>query len=163
MESVCAGNRTVGSNPTLSAKYPVKSISYTGFLDKTPGDNPAGTLGRVAPVVQMQLFPAAPTLPRRPDSARTGRFWATGAGLWRGWQGAALAGRITKARSRPAIRPVSEFLKSHPVDGPACLVLDVRLPGQSGLNFQRELAAANRKSQSSSSRDTVTSGCRCRR
>jgi FixJ family two-component response regulator len=40
---------------------------------------------------------------------------------------------------------VSEFLKSHPVDGPACLVLDVRLPGQSGLNFQRELAAANRK------------------
>src|SRR5712691_5237778 len=50
-------DRTVGSNPTLSAKYPVKSISYTGFLDKTPGDNPAGTLGRVAPVVQMQLFP----------------------------------------------------------------------------------------------------------
>src|SRR6266481_8031742 len=40
---------------------------------------------------------------------------------------------------------VSEFLKSHPVDGPACLVLDVRLPGQSGLNFQRELAAANRE------------------
>src|ERR1700752_146803 len=40
---------------------------------------------------------------------------------------------------------VSEFLKSDPLDGPACLVLDVRLPGQSGLNFQRELAAANRK------------------
>jgi FixJ family two-component response regulator len=29
-------------------------------------------------------------------------------------------------------------------DGPTCLVLDVRLPGQSGLDFQRELAAANR-------------------
>ena len=40
---------------------------------------------------------------------------------------------------------VSEFLKSEPLDGPACLVLDVRLPGQSGLNFQRELAAANRE------------------
>jgi len=40
---------------------------------------------------------------------------------------------------------VSEFLNSDPVDGPACLVLDVRLPGQSGLNFQRELAAVNRE------------------
>lgn len=40
---------------------------------------------------------------------------------------------------------VSEFLNSDPLDGPACLVLDVRLPGQSGLNFQRELAAANRE------------------
>src|SRR5258705_3137070 len=42
---------------------------------------------------------------------------------------------------------VSEFLKSNPPNGPACLVLDVRLPGQSGLNFQRELAAANRDIQ----------------
>src|ERR1700676_2964921 len=40
---------------------------------------------------------------------------------------------------------ISEFLKSDPPDGPACLVLDVRLPGQSGLDFQRELAAANRE------------------
>ena len=39
---------------------------------------------------------------------------------------------------------VSEFLKSDPPDGPACLVLDVRLPGRSGLEFQRDLAAANR-------------------
>jgi FixJ family two-component response regulator len=38
---------------------------------------------------------------------------------------------------------VSEFLKSDLPDGPACLVLDVRLPGQSGLDFQRELAGAN--------------------
>src|SRR5580692_9758057 len=38
---------------------------------------------------------------------------------------------------------VSDFLKSDLPDGPACLVLDVRLPGQSGLDFQRELAAAN--------------------
>ncbi len=38
---------------------------------------------------------------------------------------------------------VSEFLKSDPPDGPACLVLDVRLPGQSGLDFQRELGGRN--------------------
>jgi FixJ family two-component response regulator len=40
---------------------------------------------------------------------------------------------------------ISDFLKSDPPDGPTCLVLDVRLPGQSGLDFQRELAAANRE------------------
>src|SRR5262252_4544619 len=40
---------------------------------------------------------------------------------------------------------ISEFLKSDPPNGPACLVLDVRLPGQSGLDLQRELASANRK------------------
>ena len=38
---------------------------------------------------------------------------------------------------------VSDFLKSELPDGPACLVLDVRLPGQSGLDFQRELVGAN--------------------
>ena len=42
---------------------------------------------------------------------------------------------------------ISDFLKSDPPDGPTCLVLDVRLPGQSGLDFQRELAAANRELQ----------------
>jgi FixJ family two-component response regulator len=40
---------------------------------------------------------------------------------------------------------ISDFLKSDPPDAPTCLVLDVRLPGESGLDFQRELAAANRK------------------
>jgi FixJ family two-component response regulator len=35
-----------------------------------------------------------------------------------------------------------EFLKSERADAPACLVLDVRLPGASGLDFQNELAAA---------------------
>src|SRR6478672_10853848 len=40
---------------------------------------------------------------------------------------------------------ISEFLASDRPDGPACLVLDVRLPGQSGLDLQRELAAANRE------------------
>jgi len=37
---------------------------------------------------------------------------------------------------------VDEFLKAGRTEGPACLVLDVRLPGRSGLDFQRELAAA---------------------
>jgi FixJ family two-component response regulator len=40
---------------------------------------------------------------------------------------------------------IPDFLKSEPPDGPTCLVLDVRLPGQSGLDLQRELAAANRE------------------
>jgi FixJ family two-component response regulator len=35
-----------------------------------------------------------------------------------------------------------EFLRSKRPDGPSCLVLDVRLPGVSGLDFQRELADA---------------------
>src|SRR5262249_11194610 len=40
---------------------------------------------------------------------------------------------------------ISVFLKSDPPDGPTCLVLDVRLPEQSGLDLQRELAAENRE------------------
>jgi len=39
---------------------------------------------------------------------------------------------------------VPEFLGQTPSDGPACLVLDVRLPGQSGLDLQRELARSGR-------------------
>jgi len=37
---------------------------------------------------------------------------------------------------------VPDFLESERPDGPTCLVLDIRLPGRSGLDFQRELAAA---------------------
>jgi FixJ family two-component response regulator len=37
----------------------------------------------------------------------------------------------------------NEFLKSTRPDAPSCLVLDVRLPGLSGLDFQSELAKAN--------------------
>src|ERR1700733_10738404 len=40
---------------------------------------------------------------------------------------------------------ISDFLKFDQPDGPTCLVLDVRLPGQSGLDLQRELAAANKE------------------
>jgi FixJ family two-component response regulator len=36
-----------------------------------------------------------------------------------------------------------EFLQSKLPDGPSCLVLDVRLPGLSGLDFQSELAKAD--------------------
>jgi RNA polymerase sigma factor (sigma-70 family) len=35
----------------------------------------------------------------------------------------------------------NSFLQRKPPDAPSCLVLDVRLPGLSGLDFQRELAA----------------------
>src|SRR5262245_15871803 len=40
---------------------------------------------------------------------------------------------------------VSDFLQANPWDGPTCLVLDVRMPGRSGLELQRDLAAANRQ------------------
>jgi FixJ family two-component response regulator len=38
---------------------------------------------------------------------------------------------------------VPEFLKSKLPEGPSCLVLDVRLPGLSGLDFQSELNKSN--------------------
>ena len=44
-------------------------------------------------------------------------------------------------RSRSFATP-QEFLDSTRADCPGCLVLDVRLPGISGLDFQRELADA---------------------
>lgn len=36
-----------------------------------------------------------------------------------------------------------EFLSRKRSEGPSCLVLDIRLPGVSGLDFQRQLAQAN--------------------
>ena len=38
---------------------------------------------------------------------------------------------------------IAEFLNAEPEDCPTCLVLDVRLPGRSGLEFQRDLAAVS--------------------
>jgi FixJ family two-component response regulator len=38
----------------------------------------------------------------------------------------------------------SDFLAFKRTDSPSCLILDVRLPGVSGLDFQAELARANR-------------------
>ncbi|HEY0802222.1 MAG TPA: response regulator, partial [Steroidobacteraceae bacterium] len=37
---------------------------------------------------------------------------------------------------------IAEYQGSEPPDTPTCLVLDVRLPGRSGLDFQRDLAVA---------------------
>ena len=39
-----------------------------------------------------------------------------------------------------AFGTTQEFLRSKRPDGPSCLVLDVRLPGINGLEFQRDLA-----------------------
>jgi FixJ family two-component response regulator len=38
---------------------------------------------------------------------------------------------------------IPEFLNANRPDNASCLVLDVRLPGQSGMDFQRELATAD--------------------
>ena len=40
---------------------------------------------------------------------------------------------------------VSDFFNALPPDGPTCLVLDIRMPGRSGLELQRDLAAANKQ------------------
>jgi len=40
---------------------------------------------------------------------------------------------------------IADFLGSGLPDKPTCLVLDVRLPGRSGLDFQRDLAESNVK------------------
>jgi FixJ family two-component response regulator len=39
----------------------------------------------------------------------------------------------------------ADFLKADLPDGPVCLVLDVRMPGQSGLDLQRELSNGARR------------------
>jgi FixJ family two-component response regulator len=40
---------------------------------------------------------------------------------------------------------IPDFLQAEHPNGPSCLVLDVNLPGQSGLDLQRELVATNRQ------------------
>jgi FixJ family two-component response regulator len=42
-----------------------------------------------------------------------------------------------------ALASVPEFLRDGRPAGPCCLILDVRLPGRSGLDLQRELSEAN--------------------
>ena len=42
-----------------------------------------------------------------------------------------------------AFATAREFLHSKRPDGPSCLILDVRLPGVNGLDFQQELADAD--------------------
>jgi FixJ family two-component response regulator len=50
--------------------------------------------------------------------------------------------RTVSLDSRVFVSP-SKFIKADLPNGPTCLVLDVRLPGRSGLDFQRELTADN--------------------
>jgi FixJ family two-component response regulator len=54
-------------------------------------------------------------------------------------------GRLLRSAGLPAFlyASIPEFLGSETPDWPTCLVLDVRLPGRSGLDFQRDLAAAS--------------------
>ena len=47
-----------------------------------------------------------------------------------------------------------EFMSNKLPDAPGCLVLDVRLPGQSGLDFQRTLAGFGGSSITSRPTDT---------
>ena len=50
---------------------------------------------------------------------------------------------ITVGLQAETFESADSFLRRKPSDVPSCLVLDVRLPGLSGLDFQRELAARN--------------------
>ena len=57
---------------------------------------------------------------------------------------AALCSLIRSAGLRVEVfASASEFLATKRTDGPSCLILDVRLPGVSGLDFQTELAKAD--------------------
>jgi FixJ family two-component response regulator len=56
-------------------------------------------------------------------------------------------GRLLRSVGLPIreFSSVSDFFKADPPDGPSCLVLDVRMPGGSGLELQRDLVAMNRQ------------------
>jgi FixJ family two-component response regulator len=56
---------------------------------------------------------------------------------------ASIEGLLESVGMRSAcFETAQEFLHSQRPEGPSCLVLDVRLPGVNGLDFQRELADA---------------------
>src|SRR5713101_5933963 len=54
-----------------------------------------------------------------------------------------------------------DFLQSKRSDAPGCVVLDVRLPGASGLEFQRTLVQSRIRFHSYSLAVTATSPCPC--
>jgi FixJ family two-component response regulator len=56
-------------------------------------------------------------------------------------------GRLIKAAGyeAEAFASVGEFLARRPYDGPCCLVLDVRMPGLTGLDLQEALRAAGQR------------------
>jgi FixJ family two-component response regulator len=55
--------------------------------------------------------------------------------------------RLVKAAGyeAEAFASVGEFLARRPYDGPCCLVLDVRMPGRTGLDLQEALRAAGQR------------------
>jgi len=56
----------------------------------------------------------------------------------------ALKSLLRSVGLEPAVyASAQEFLETRRPDAPSCLILDVRLPGLSGLDLQRELSAAN--------------------
>ena len=56
----------------------------------------------------------------------------------------ALSSLISSAGIRVAVfSSAAEFLESEKPDAPACLILDLQLPGTSGLDLQQQLAAAD--------------------
>ena len=56
-------------------------------------------------------------------------------------------GRLIKTAGyeAEAFASVGEFLARRPYDGPCCLVLDVRMPGLTGLDLQEALRAAGQR------------------
>ena len=94
----------------------------------------------------------------------------------------ALRGTLTIDRASDSINRLEvqtfasarEFLKNPPPKGPACLLLDVRMPGLSGMDLQRELARSEIRipiifitahgaiPMSMRANHDVTAGCLCR-
>jgi FixJ family two-component response regulator len=61
---------------------------------------------------------------------------------------AAIQGLLKSAGLRSdGFETAEQFLRVKTVDGPSCLILDVSLPGVSGLDFQQQLRAAGRSIQ----------------
>ena len=56
-----------------------------------------------------------------------------------------------------------EFLKNPRPEGPACLVLDVRMPGLNGMDLQQELNQSGIRIPSFSLPDMATYLCPCAR
>ena len=63
-------------------------------------------------------------------------------------------------RSESFDSPQAFLQRSKVRDGPCCLVLDVRMPGANGLEFQQQLAGRRSTFRSSSSRGTGIYRCR---
>jgi FixJ family two-component response regulator len=59
---------------------------------------------------------------------------------------ASIQGLLKSAGLRSeSFETAEEFLEKKPSDGPGCLILDVSLPGISGLDFQQKLRSAGRQ------------------